>query len=154
MSFCHKLKGSNWIYLQTDSVDLWYVKLTLFDLAYRLKGLWHRVANNFHLIPPGYFHWKILWKSTKAKKNPQNPQALGLIIESLNPLFKKECHLLSDKLETMEILTPRDSMINPRACKWYIVHSSSLHIPVYRAEFQPPRESYIVRIHTVEGKTG
>ena len=26
------------------------------------------VCNDFHLIPPGYFYWKILWKSTKAKK--------------------------------------------------------------------------------------
>ena len=30
------------------------------------------VCNNFHLIPPGYFHWKILWKSTKAKKNAKS----------------------------------------------------------------------------------
>ena len=29
---------------------------------------WSLVSNNFHLIPPEYFHWKILWKSTKAKK--------------------------------------------------------------------------------------
>ena len=49
---------------------------------------------------PGYFHWKILWKSTKAKKIRKIRKPSGL---SLNPLFRKECHLLSDKLESMEI---------------------------------------------------
>ena len=46
------------------------------------------VCNNFHLIPPGYFHWKILWKSTKAKKIRKICKPSGL---SLNPLFKNEC---------------------------------------------------------------
>ena len=54
------------------------------------KKLVFLVCNNLHLIPPGYFHWKILWKSTKPKK-------IRKIYKSLNPFFKKECHLLSDK---------------------------------------------------------
>ena len=29
-------------------------------------------------------------------------------------IFTKECRLLSDKLESMEIKPPRDSMLNPR----------------------------------------
>ena len=43
----------------------------------------------------------ILRKSTKAKKKIREirwPSGL-----SLNPLFKKECHLLSYKLESIEI---------------------------------------------------
>ena len=53
----------------------------------------------FSFNPAGIFSLKDTLKIYKGKKNQQNPQALGFIIE----LFKKECHLLSDKLESMEI---------------------------------------------------
>ena len=47
--------------------------------------------------------WRIIeypFLYTKAKKIRKIRKPSGL---SLNPLFKKECHLLSDKLESMEI---------------------------------------------------
>ena len=47
--------------------------------------------------------WRIIeypFLYTKAKKIHKIRKPSGL---SLNPLFKKECHLLSDKLESMEI---------------------------------------------------
>ena len=46
--------------------------------------------------------WRIIeypFLYTKAKKICKIRKPSGL---SLNPLFKKECHLLSDKLESME----------------------------------------------------
>ena len=48
----------------------------------------------FSFNPAGIFSLKDTLKIRKIRK----PSGL-----SLNPLFKKECHLLSDKLESMEI---------------------------------------------------
>ena len=56
----------------------------------------------FSFNPAGIFSLKDTLKIYKGKKKfakSANPRP-GL---SLNPLFKKECHLLSDKLESMEI---------------------------------------------------
>ena len=51
----------------------------------------------FSFNPAGIFSLKDTLKIYKGKKI-RKPSGL-----SLNPLFKKECHLLSDKLESMEI---------------------------------------------------
>ena len=55
----------------------------------------------FSFNPAGIFSLKDTLKIYKGKKEIRKPSGL-----SLNPLFKKECHLISDKLE---------SMINPWA---------------------------------------
>ena len=44
------------------------------------------VCNNFPLIPTGIFLLKATFENVQRQKNPQNPQALGIIIES--PLYK------------------------------------------------------------------
>ena len=102
------------------------------------------VCNNFHLVPPGYFHSKIIWKSTKAKKNPQNPQALGFII---NSLFKKECHLLSDKLESMEIcLRVNDSLYIPVHYTYHVPgRISTTQRKLYSSNTYCRRQNWIVR---------
>ena len=50
----------------------------------------------FSFNPAGIFSLKDTLKVYKGKK-------IRKIRKSLNPFFKKECHLLSDKLESMEI---------------------------------------------------
>ena len=50
----------------------------------------------FSLNPAGIFSLEDTLKIYKGKKKIRKPSGL-----SLNPLFKKECHLLSDKLESM-----------------------------------------------------
>ena len=52
----------------------------------------------FSFNPAGIFSLKDTLKIYKAKNKIRRPA--GLL---QNPLFKKECHLLSDKLESMEI---------------------------------------------------
>jgi len=55
----------------------------------------------FSFNPAGIFSLKDnlkIYKGQKKIRKIRNPLCL-----SLNPLFKKECHLLSDKLESMEI---------------------------------------------------
>ena len=52
----------------------------------------------FSFNPAGIFSLKDTLKIYKGKKKIRKPSSL-----SLNPVFKKECHLLSDKLESMEI---------------------------------------------------
>ena len=52
----------------------------------------------FSFNPAGIFSLKDTLKIYKGKKKIRKPSGL-----SLNPLFKRECHLLSDKLESMEI---------------------------------------------------
>ena len=54
----------------------------------------------FSFNPAGIFSLKDTLKIYKGKKIRKIRKPSGL---SLNPLFKKECHLLSDKLESMEI---------------------------------------------------
>ena len=54
----------------------------------------------FSFNPAGIFSFKDTLKIYKGKKILKIRKPSGL---SLNPLFKKECHLLSDKLESMEI---------------------------------------------------
>ena len=55
----------------------------------------------FSFNPAGIFSIKDTLKIYTGKKNPRKiRKPSGL---SLNPLFKKECHLLSDKLKSMEI---------------------------------------------------
>ena len=89
---------------------------------------WFLVCNHFHLIPQWYFHWKILWKSTNAKEI-RNPR---FIIE-----LKKECHLLSDKLESMEIESRHSFVKNNKlfllfififkrgGIKWQLLHTKN-----------------------------
>ena len=50
--------------------------------------------------PAGIFSLKDTLKIYKGKKNRKIRKPSGL---SFNTLFKKECHLLADKLESMEI---------------------------------------------------
>ena len=57
--------------------------------SYLLIDIYETLENNRIPIP--------LYKGKKIRKI-RKPSGL-----SLNPLFKKECHLLSDKLESMEI---------------------------------------------------
>ena len=57
----------------------------------------------FLFNPAGIFSLKDTLKIYKGKKIRKISKPSGL---SLNPLFKKECHLLSDKLESMAIKTP------------------------------------------------
>ena len=55
----------------------------------------------FSFNPAGIFSLKDTLKIYKGKKKIRKiRKPPGL---SLSPLFKKECHLLSDKLESMEI---------------------------------------------------
>ena len=57
---------------------------------------------HFSFNPAGIFSFKDtleIYKGNKKSAKSASPLP-GL---SLNPLFKKECHLLSDKLESMEI---------------------------------------------------
>ena len=55
----------------------------------------------FSFNPAGIFSLKDTLKIYKGKKKIRKiRKPSGL---SLNPLFEKECHLLSDKLESMEI---------------------------------------------------
>ena len=54
----------------------------------------------FSFNPAGIFSLKDTLKIYKGKKIRKIRKSAGL---SLNPLFKKECNLLSDKLESMEI---------------------------------------------------
>jgi len=53
----------------------------------------------FSFNPAGIFSLKDTLKIYKGKKIRKIRKPSGL---SLNPLFKKECHLLSDKLESMD----------------------------------------------------
>ena len=53
----------------------------------------------FSFNPAGIFLLKDTLKIYKGKKIRKIRKPSGL---SLNPLFKKECHLLSDKLESMD----------------------------------------------------
>ena len=61
----------------------------------------------FSYNPAGIFSLKDTLKIYKGKKKIRKPSEL-----SLNPVFKKECHLLSDNLESMEIcLRVNDTLI-------------------------------------------
>ena len=71
----------------------------------------------FSFNPAGIFSLKDTLKIYKGKKIRKISKLSGL---SLNPLFKKECHLLSDKLESMAIKTPlglNDSYLSES--KWH-----------------------------------
>jgi len=61
---------------------------------------WIFGMQQFSFNPAGIFSLKDTLKIYKGKKILKIRKPSGL---SLNPLFKKECHLLSDKLESMEI---------------------------------------------------
>ena len=63
----------------------------------------------FSFNPAGIFSLKDTLKIYKGKKIRKIRKPSGL---SLNPLFKKECHLLSAKLE-WKFKPSRDSIINP-----------------------------------------
>jgi len=82
---------------------------------------WFFGRQQFSFNPAGIFSLKDTLKIYKGKKIRKIRKLSGL---SLNPLFKKECHLLSDKLESMEIKTPSGFNDKPLG---YIVISIQLN---------------------------
>ena len=70
-------------------------------LSYSFIKSWFFGMQQFSFNPVGIFSLKDTLKIYKGKKKIRKiRKPPGL---SLSPLFKKECHLLSDKLESMEI---------------------------------------------------
>ena len=65
----------------------------------------------FSCNPAGIFSLKDTLKIYKGKKKIRKIRKPSSL--SLNPVFKKECHLLSDKLESMEIKTPMGFIDKP-----------------------------------------
>ena len=78
---------------------------------------WFFGMQQFSFNPAGIFSLKDTLKIYKGKKICKISKPSG---SSLNPLFKKECHLLSDKLESMEIKTPSGfNDFNLSESKWH-----------------------------------
>ena len=83
---------------------------------------WFFGMQQFSFNPAGIFSLKDTLKIYKGKKTAKSASPRSGL--SLNPLFKKECHLLSDKLESMEIKTPSGFNDKPLG---YIVISRQLN---------------------------
>ena len=67
------------------------------------------VCKNFHLIPPGYFHWKILWKSTKAKKSAKSASPW---VYHWIPSLKRNVIYSQTNWNQWKFKPPRDSIIH------------------------------------------